>query len=241
VAAKSRGSKTDADSFAVIVALLLILCAAVAPKLGFDLGAPPASASGTGDLLEGARISPSTARDRLAVMVAAPEGSMAGYSRAEFPHWRKAASNGWTGAASACDTREAALLRDGVDVVVDEECRATSGTWVDPYTGATLASASQLEIDHVVPLAAAWRSGASGWTKEQRQAFANDPYVVLSVESGANSSKGDRGPEAWTPTAPGSACGYAVRWVDVKASYSLSVTEAERAKLNEMLGTCPAA
>ena len=56
----------------------------------------------------------------------------------------------------------------------------------------------EVDIDHVVPLANAWRSGASSasWRKADREAYANDPKVLLSVDDAANQAKGDKGPEA---------------------------------------------
>ncbi len=77
---------------------------------------------------------------------------MAGYSRAKFPHWIKQHGE--------CDTREVVLARDGQDVKQDEKCRAVSGTWLSEYDGKELTAAGQVDIDHVVPLANAWRSGA---------------------------------------------------------------------------------
>jgi len=237
--AKSSSSG-DADTFAIVALILLVLFGMVSGGLPEGLGGGAAKATGTGDLLDGADMSPEVAKEGIDTLFVAAPGAMAGYTRDEFPHWRKALSNGWSGVADSCDVREATLLRDGKGVEVDKECRATEGTWTDPYTGRTLTEASQLQIDHMVPLAEAWRTGASKWSKEQRQAFANDPQVVLAVESAANASKGDRPPTLWTPSAPGADCGYAVRWIEVKVNYVLSVTEAEKAKLSQMLATCPA-
>ncbi|GAA1234195.1 hypothetical protein GCM10009665_25570 [Kitasatospora nipponensis] len=50
------------------------------------------------------------------------------------------------------------LQRDGQDVVTDNQCRAVSGTWTSPYDGKVFTSAGQLDVDHMVPLANAWRS-----------------------------------------------------------------------------------
>lgn len=72
---------------------------------------------------------------------------MTGYSRDEFPHWIE---------SGGCSTRETVLARDGSNVVQDSSCAATSGTWRSPYDGATQTSASDLDIDHMVPLANAW-------------------------------------------------------------------------------------
>jgi hypothetical protein len=89
-----------------------------------------------------------------------------------------------------------------------------------------------------VPLANAWRSGAPSWTDEQRERYANDPDVLLSVEDNANQEKGDKGPEAWKPPNEAEWCDYAERWVDIKAKYDLSVNEQEKETLNQMLDRC---
>jgi hypothetical protein len=81
--------------------------------------------------------------------------------------------------------RDDALIRDGQEVKVDEECSITSGEWLDPYTGTTLEVSGDVDIDHIVPLANAWRSGANDWDESQREAYANDPGVLLSVDDSA--------------------------------------------------------
>lgn len=61
---------------------------------------------------------------------------MAGYSRDTFPHW---SSHG-----DKCDTRETVLQLDGSGVERDDQCRATSGSWVSVYDGKTFTDASDL-------------------------------------------------------------------------------------------------
>ena len=165
-------------------------------------------------------------------------GSMSGYSREKFPHWSKASKFGWDPPQTSCDAREAALIRDGKNVEVGSECKVESGTWLDPYTDQTFTKPSDIDTDHVVPLANAWRSGASEWDNEERERYANDPEVLLSVEDNANQAKGDKGPEGWKPPNEAEWCDYAVRWIGIKAKYELSVNEQEKAALAEMLGSC---
>ena len=66
------------------------------------------------------------------------------------------------------------LKRDGTGVKADAECKITSGTWFSAYDGKTVTDPQDLDIDHMVPLANAWRTGASDWTDEKREQFAND-------------------------------------------------------------------
>ncbi|MEK8169815.1 hypothetical protein NKH77_08380 [Streptomyces sp. M19] len=96
------------------------------------------------------------ARAELAELRVEAPHSMNGYSRSKFPHWIRQHEQ--------CDTREVVLARDGRDVKQDAQCRAESGTWISPYDDKEFTAASQLDIDHIVPLANAWRSGADQWT-----------------------------------------------------------------------------
>lgn len=168
----------------------------------------------------------------------APPGSMAGYDREDFPHWSDAQEFGWDVSDSACDVREAALIRDGEDVSVGEGCDVASGRWLDPYTTQTYTDPLDIDIDHLVPLANAYRSGASNWDEAERERYANDPDNLLSVEDNANQEKGDKGPEAWKPPNRAIWCSYARRWIGVKSGYDLTVNPQEKAALKLMLSAC---
>jgi hypothetical protein len=180
---------------------------------------------------------PAAAGKTLQRLEVSPPGSMAGYVRETFPHWSDAQEFGWNVSDSACDVREAALIRDGQDLVVGEGCDVESGRWRDPYT-TTRAYTDPLDIDHLVPLANAYRSGASGWGEAKRERYANDPDNLLSVEDNANQEKGDKGPEAWKPPNRTIWCSYARRWISVKSDYTLSINPQEKAALKQMLSAC---
>lgn len=110
----------------------------------------------------------STALNALSTLTIRPQGSSTGYDRDQFPHWE-------TQPGSACNTRELVLARDGVNVVQDPaSCAATSGIWRSPFDGATWRAPGDVDVDHLVPLSNAWRSGASDWSLARRRAFAND-------------------------------------------------------------------
>lgn len=187
----------------------------------------------------GAPVPPSAgeARQQLAGLAVAQVGSMAGYSREAFPHWSTAVDYGWNVDAS-CDVRDAALIRDGKRLQIGEYCDVESGRWLDPYTGNAYTDPGDIDIDHVVPLANAWRSGASTWSTPNREAYANDPAVLLSAEDNANQEKGDKGPEAWVPPNGSYDCEYARRWISIKSDWGLAVNPAEKSTLREMLATC---
>ncbi|WP_158846327.1 HNH endonuclease family protein [Saccharothrix deserti] len=169
---------------------------------------------------------------QLAALTVAPEGKMTGYSRDRFPHW---SSQG-----NSCDTREVVLQRQGADVKTDGECKATSGTWTSVYDGVVVTNARDLDIDHTVALAEAWRSGADKWTDEQRGKFANDlgGLQLIAVTASSNRSKGDQDAAKWKPPVQTYWCTYARAVVSVKTLYALTVDQAERDALGAMLQTC---
>jgi hypothetical protein len=162
----------------------------------------------------------------------APEGKMAGYSRDRFPHW---ASQG-----NSCDTREIVLQRQGTDVKSDKDCKVVSGTWNSPYDNVVIKNAAEVDIDHMVPLAEAWRSGADKWTDDERKAFANDlgGIQLHAVTAKSNRAKGDQDPAKWKPPAESYWCTYAQYWISVKITYKLTVDQAEHDALATMLTRC---
>ncbi|MFI0543992.1 hypothetical protein RKD19_005759 [Streptomyces canus] len=176
-------------------------------------------------------VSAATARTYLASLTVATE-NRTGYSRDLFPTWITI--------SGTCNTREYILKRDGSNVVTDSACAATSGSWYSPYDGATWTAASDVDIDHLVPLAEAWDSGASAWTTARRQSFANDVTrpQLLAVTDNVNQSKGDQDPATWMPSLTSYRCTYVRAWVQVKYYYGLSVDSAEKSALTSYLANC---
>jgi Protein of unknown function (DUF1524) len=173
-----------------------------------------------------------TARAELAALTVAPDGSMDGYDRDLFPHWSTI--------EGSCNAREMVLRRDGTGVEVDSDCYPTSGSWYSPYDGDTWTAPSDVDIDHMVPLAAAWRTGAADWSTSQREAFANDlsSPQLWAVTDNVNQSKGDQTPESWKPPLQSHWCEYARAYTHVKYVWDLTVNSAEQGALSDMLGTC---
>jgi hypothetical protein len=176
-------------------------------------------------------VSAATARSYLSSLTVATE-NRTGYQRDLFPTWDTI--------SGTCNTREWILKRDGTNVVTNDACTATSGSWYSPYDGATWTAASDLDIDHLVPLAEAWDSGASGWTTARRESFANDVTrpQLLAVTDNVNQSKGDQDPATWMPSRTAYRCTYVRAWVQVKYYYGLSVDSAEKSALTNYLAAC---
>lgn len=93
-----------------------------------------------------------------------------GYTREAFKHWTAGDDP-----ADGCTTRNEVLIAEAVEApAVGPRCRLTGGSWWSYYDQTAVTSASGLDIDHMVPLAEAWDSGASAWTAQRREAYAND-------------------------------------------------------------------
>lgn len=105
---------------------------------------------------------------------------------------RKAFGSGWDDSNNDCqDSRAEALIATSTTPVrfaTDNRCRVITGRWVSPFTNRVILNSSDIDIDHVVPLAWSWERGSSGWSKEKRERFANDQANLLAVEASLNRS-----------------------------------------------------
>ncbi|CAE6342110.1 unnamed protein product [Rhizoctonia solani] len=177
-------------------------------------------------------VSVATAKTYLSELTVAADSNSPAYSRDLFPTWDTI--------SGSCDTRETVLKRDGTSVVTDSSCSVTSGTWTSPYDGAKWTAASDLDIDHIVPLKEAWVSGARSWTTARREALANDLTrpQLLAVTDNVNQSKGDKDPANWMPPSTSYHCTYIRAWITVKHYYGLTVDSAEKTALTSYLSKC---
>ncbi|MGW2826410.1 HNH endonuclease family protein [Streptomyces sp. NPDC001443] len=174
-------------------------------------------------------------RDALAALVVQEE-SRAGYSRDKFRHWIDADKDG-------CNTRAEVLLDEAVTAPeLGAGCALTGGIWYSPYDDQYFDAARRLDVDHVVPLAEAWDSGASAWTAKEREYYANDlddARALIAVSAASNRSKADKDPTEWLPPYAGYWCQYVTDWVADKTRYRLTVDPAEQSALAERLAACP--
>ncbi|MFF9212811.1 MULTISPECIES: HNH endonuclease family protein [unclassified Streptomyces] len=94
----------------------------------------------------------------------------------------------------------------------------------------------------MVPLAEASDSGASTWSAEEREAYANDlgdDRALIAVSVASNRSKADQDPTTWLPPAEGYRCEYVTDWVAHKMRWGLSIDPSEESVLPENLSCCP--
>ena len=219
----------------ILVPLLLLVLALLAWRA---LTAGTGTGTGTGERDGRPPAAGGAAADALAALPVREAAGDAGYQRTRFGQsWVDVDGNG-------CRTRDDVLQRDLRGVRLDDDgCTVLSGTLDDPYSGREIpfrrgeGTSSDVQVDHVVALADAWRTGAQAFTDEQRVEFANDPLELLAVDGSLNASKSDDDASQWLP--PLGECDYVARQVAVKSTWGLWVTPAERDAMAEVLAGCP--
>ena len=156
-----------------------------------------------------------------------------GYARSEFQHWIDADGDG-------CSTRNEVLIAEADDpVTVGSGCSLSGGRWFSYYDRVSWTQTSDVDIDHMVPLAEAWDSGARTWSDATRRAFANDlgDYrTLVGVTDNVNQAKGDKDIREWLPTYD--KCRYLREFVAVKHRWRLSVNSAEKTAMQSLAGGC---
>ncbi|MGX1708877.1 HNH endonuclease family protein [Streptomyces albidoflavus] len=177
---------------------------------------------------------PLTLAEAIDQIPSAPE-SREGYKRTSFKHWTDADRNG-------CNTRAEVLIAESrVKPTIEDRCRVVSGEWYSYYDGVTVDAPGGLDIDHMVPLAEAWDSGASTWTAARREAYANDlgaDASLVAVTARTNRSKADQDPAEWLPPLADARCTYVAEWVATKLRWQLAADDTERAALTDIAGGC---
>lgn len=163
---------------------------------------------------------------------------------------------GWADQDGDCqDTRVELLIAFGIDVQLDDGgCQVQSGKWRDEFSGAALSDLADIVIVHVVSPAEAHLSGASAWNDATKQAFANDfeqatalgfgsrtplNSNLVVVSKSTQSDKATKNPAQWLPEDLGRQCHYVQLWVAIKAEWKLTMEDAERDAIADVLSMCP--
>jgi len=156
------------------------------------------------------------------------------YNRKSWPHWVDSDHD-------CQNTRAEILIRDSnkpVKFKRNKGCNVTWGEWLDPYTLQTFTKASDIDIDHIIPLAHAHKYGAANWSKKQKRAFANDYDNLLAVEDNANQEKSAQAPHQWMPENIGYHCEYLRKWNHIKGKYNLGSSNQEKHFIAGKLKSC---
>jgi uncharacterized protein DUF1524 len=172
------------------------------------------------------------ARREAARREAAARGAREDYDRKLWPHWIDADGD-------CQNTRHELLIALSLQPVTFKgrrPCKVIHGLWRDAYTGELIANPDKLDVDHVVPLAEAYRSGGFRWSEARRREFANDPSGLALTRKALNRAKGDQDPASWLPPRGELRCAYVRRWLEIKVRWGLEMDPAEQVAIGR---ACP--
>lgn len=173
----------------------------------------------------------------LDALTLADQTNLFDYDRQDWRHWIDTDRD-------CQNTRHEVLIEESqtaVSFTRSDGCLVESGQWTGPWGGLSFTLASDLDVDHHVPLKNAHISGGAAWPPDKKREYANDMALdsaLQAMQDDLNQAKGASGPEDWKPPLQSSWCQYAKDWVDVKSKWGLSVTIDEKSALAEMLNTC---
>lgn len=155
---------------------------------------------------------------------------------------RKLWLTNWADYDNDCqNTRTEILIRDSqvpVTFKTPKSCDVSHGQWVDPYTGKTILAASNIDIDHIVPLKHAHNNGGSNWPSLLKELFANDPDNLLTTENIINRKKGSNSLVLWKPPNKAYWCDFSTKWETVKNKYNLKLNNEEEKHVSDMKQYC---
>ncbi|GAB2883743.1 DUF1524 domain-containing protein [Microbulbifer echini] len=146
----------------------------------------------------------------------------------------------WSDVDRDCqDTRHELLIRYSLSPVTftrSNGCKVDTGLWLDPYTGSFYSRASDLDVEHIVPLKWAHDHGGAKWSRKLKRQFAEDIDNLWLVDDGRNQSKGHKGPDQWMPPYAPVGKIYVQRFISIVEKYNLSLSSAESQQLRSMVG-----
>lgn len=145
-----------------------------------------------------------------------------GYDRSEFKY---NGSKMWPDVDRDCqDLRQELLIMYSLTPVAfktSRECRVKTGRWFSPYSNTIHEEPFDLDVEHIVPLAWAYKHGASEWSTAEKVMLATDLDNLLLVRKKENRSKGAKGPDRWMPPHGRYHAEYMYRWNRIVTKYGL--------------------
>ena len=149
----------------------------------------------------------------------------------DYPTWQD-----WDGDCQ--NNRHEVLESEHIDddsnhplIFSSDGCFVNSGKWLDPYDNLYYFSSSEVQIDHVVALFEAHKSGAWSFPAERKLKFANNidlDDLLIAVGGSSNASKGSSDPSDWMPSNSSHNCEYLNKWLDIKSVFRLGIDSDER-------------
>lgn len=142
------------------------------------------------------------------------------YKRGDWGPWDDQDNN-------CLNTRQELLKQRSKIPVIIKKCRVKNGIWDDFYFNEELKEASDIDIDHVVPVAHAHKHGGHKWSRKEKQIFYNDGENLVITNKKYNRQKGSKDFTEWLPVQKAYACKYAKQWFYIKEKYKLKISEKE--------------
>lgn len=156
------------------------------------------------------------------------------YDRNDWPHWVDEDKD-------CQNTRHELLIQTSqipVTFKSEKGCLVIRGSWYDPYSGEVIDNATELDLDHIVPLKFAHGHGGNYWSRDQRKAFANDYDNLVLVKASLNRQKGAKGPDEWLPPNHQYRCTYIGNFMTIIEKYKLHLVPSEARIINKMKAAC---
>lgn len=157
-----------------------------------------------------------------------------GYNRSDWAHWDDFDRD-------CQNTRHELLIaRSFIEVTYTSPtgCYVATGAWQGAYTGKIFTLASEVDIDHVIPLRYAHEYGGENWSALVKKLFANDPENLLITQSNENRIKGWKGPSQYMPRDESYHCEYARSWLYLTRKYELTLMAADMLAVAAITNTC---
>ena len=170
----------------------------------------------------------------IALLASSAAFGQADYDRGDWRHWEDFDSD-------CQNTRQELLISTSlapVSFTNVRKCTVATGIWIGPYTGQVFTIASDVDIDHIIPLKYANDHGGALWSPLLKKVFANDPDNLLVTEDNANQSKGAKGPSEYMPPLASYHCDYMRRWRFLVAKYELEIDRKDADLITLTLREC---
>ena len=158
------------------------------------------------------------------------------YNRKDWRHWIDEDGD--------CQNTRAEVLisqsQVSVEFATSRDCRVIKGSWIGRLTGVLLSDASDVDIDHVIPLSYAHGHGGFSWSPSKKKQFANDPLNLIPTYDIENRRKSDKGPSEYLPSDKDLACAYIKRWQAIRIKYDLNIAPDDKVIIRNMISTTSA-
>jgi len=171
------------------------------------------------------------------------------YDRDEWPHWSSVGPEDGEPAGKSLNTRHNELRKESLtDVTYSDSNRSVAGgLWNLVYVEGTTTNPSDLDAEHVLPLANMHvRACSAGivFTESEREVLANDPDLVFVADDGANQSRGAKSwasspyGSGWFPPNASVHCDWLQIQIQLLDKYTLPVTGEEVSVARTKLTSC---